>query len=81
MVSRTTSGRSPAATIDWSSVTSATKTSMLVWLRVARLGASSARWSASQNVMLSRLKRSVMHSTARSPMPRLGVLRIRRSDT
>ena len=54
---------------------------MFVSDRVAMPGASSARRSASQNVIRSRSASASTHASARSPMPRLGVLRIRRSDT
>ena len=50
---------------------------MLVRDRVARPGASFARRSASQKVSPSRVASAWTHSTARSPMPRLGALRIR----
>ena len=49
--------------------------------REASPGAWSARCSASQKVIRSRSAYALTHATARSPMPRLGVLRIRRSET
>ena len=41
---------------------------------------SAARVSASQKVIRSRSARAAMHASARSPMPRLGVLSTRRSE-
>ena len=58
----------------------ATKASMFLRLRVARPGASAARVSASQKVVLSRSASAAMQASARSPMPRLGVLSTRRSE-
>ncbi len=75
-----TSGRSSASTIDCSSWMIATNASMFFRLRVARPGASAARVSASQKVIRSRSARAAMQASARSPMPRLGVLSTRRSE-
>ena len=57
-----------------------TKPVMALSDRVARPGRPRPRRSASQNVIRSRSASAVTHATARSPMPRLGVLRIRRSE-
>ena len=78
--SRITSGRSPASTIDWSSSTIATNAWMQFSDRVAMPGASSALRRASKNVIRSRSAYAATQASARSPMPRLGVFRIRRSE-
>ena len=75
-----TSARSPASTIDWSSWTSPTKPWIARRDRVARPGASSARVSASQKVIRSRSASAWTQASARSPMPRRGVLSTRRSE-
>ena len=58
-----------------------TKPWMLCSDRDARPGACSARCNPSQNVTRSRSAYALTHATARSPMPRFGVLRMRRSET
>ena len=71
---------SPASTAR-SSVISATKSLIAATDRVAMPGASAARSSASAKAIRSREASASTHASARSPIPRRGVLRIRRRLT
>ena len=64
-----------------SSSSSAVKPLMALTERVAMAGASSGRPRAAMKGMRSRSARAEMQASARSPMPRLGTLMIRRRLT